>query len=182
MKDLVKFVANQSSMNPELDIVLRTIAVYLFIIAAIRLFGKSELTQLSVFDLVFILLISNSVQNAMVGPDATLKGGLVAAASLFVLNFLLKRFSYFFPKFGKALQGEPVLLIHNGEVAYENLEKVHLSMHELRAAIREHGIEDVEDVNLAILETDGNISIISEDYRKRSSHRRKGHKVVRRDN
>ena len=70
-------------MDPYLSIILRTCAVYLFVILAIRIFGKSQLSQLSVFDLVFILLISNSVQNAMVGPDATLQGGLIAAGSLF---------------------------------------------------------------------------------------------------
>ena len=75
-------------MEPPVDIVLRSLAVYLFIVIAIRLFGKKELAQLSVIDLVFILLISNSVQNAMVGPDSSLAGGLIAATVLFGANFL----------------------------------------------------------------------------------------------
>ena len=76
--------------NNYVRIVVSTLAVYLFIVVAIRLFGKKELAQLSVVDLVFILLISNSVQNAMVGPDSTLSGGLVAATSLFIVNYILK--------------------------------------------------------------------------------------------
>jgi uncharacterized membrane protein YcaP (DUF421 family) len=168
-------------MNPYFDIVLRTSGVYLFIIVAIRLFGKSELTQLSVVDLVFILLISNSVQNAMVGSDSSLIGGLMAAASLFVINFLIKRTTYFSPAINKLLQGEPVMLIHDGVILKEHLNKVHLTVEELEAAIREHGVSDVSKVDLAVLETDGNISIISENYQKRSQHRRKSHKIVRKE-
>jgi len=81
-------------MNNYVHIVGSTLAVYVFIVIAIRLFGKKELAQLSVVDLVFILLISNSVQNAMVGPDATLSGGLVAAMTLFVVNYIFKRLQY----------------------------------------------------------------------------------------
>ena len=76
--------------NNYIRIIFSSVAVYFFIILAIRLFGKKELAQLSVYDLVFILLISNAVQNAMVGPDSTLTGGLVAAGSLFVVNYILK--------------------------------------------------------------------------------------------
>ena len=83
------------------QIALSTACVYLFIVAAIRLFGHKELAQLSVIDLVFILLISNAVQNAMVGPDSTLAGGLVAAGTLFILNYLLKLLFYRFPRLGR---------------------------------------------------------------------------------
>ena len=81
-------------MNPYIEIIFRCIIVYLFIVIAIRLFGKKEIAQLSVVDLVFILLISNSVQNAMVGPDSSLIGGLIAAGSLFIVNLILKYVSY----------------------------------------------------------------------------------------
>jgi uncharacterized membrane protein YcaP (DUF421 family) len=80
--------------NPIIEIILRTVFVYLFMIIAIRVFGKKELAQLSVIDLVFILLISNSVQHAMVGPDTSLNGGLIAAGSLFLVNFTLKKLLY----------------------------------------------------------------------------------------
>ncbi|HQF29667.1 MAG TPA: DUF421 domain-containing protein, partial [Bacteroidia bacterium] len=103
-------------MESYFEIVLRTISVYLFIILAIRLFGKTELAQLSVTDLVFILLISNSVQNAMVGPDTSLAGGLTAAAGLFVLNFIIKRITYNSKSISKFLQGEPIMLVHDGVI------------------------------------------------------------------
>src|SRR5215475_14567835 len=103
-------------INYLLIIASKSIVIYLFILIAIRLFGKKELTQLSVIDLVFILLISNSVQNAMVGSDNSLQGGIIAAGSLFIINTILKYFLYRNKGFGKLLQGEPVMLIHEGKI------------------------------------------------------------------
>ena len=110
-------------MEPPVDIVLRSLAVYLFIVIAIRLFGKKELAQLSVIDLVFILLISNSVQNAMVGPDSSLAGGLIAATVLFGANFLLKNLLYRNPDINRLVSGDPVMLVHQGNVIEENLRR-----------------------------------------------------------
>ena len=160
------------------QIVLSSVAVYLFIIAAIRLFGKKELAQLSVVDLVFILLISNAVQNAMVGRDTSLTGGLTAAAALFAVNFLLKYILYRFPGFGRAVQGEPILLIHRGKINKENIKKAKITLDELKEAIREHGVSIIEDVDLAVLEIDGNISVLSNDYRHRTVKRRKANKII----
>jgi uncharacterized membrane protein YcaP (DUF421 family) len=165
-------------MNPLFEVILRTVSVYLFVIVALRIFGKKELSQLSVIDLVFILLISNSVQNAMVGPDSTLAGGLVAAGSLFLLNFLLKNLLYRSPLISRLLQGEPVMLVHRGKMLKANLEREKISFEELQTAIREHGVPGIEDVDLAVLEPDGNISILSQDYSRRSSKRRRAHKAV----
>lgn len=153
-------------------------AIYIFIVIAIRLFGKKELSQLSVFDLVFILLISNAVQNAMVGPDTSLLSGLVAAVSLFIANFAFKYILYRFPKLGKMIQGEPVLLVYKGKINQNNLNKVMLTVAELKEAIREHGVPSIEDVDLAIFEIDGNISVLTDDYRKRTSKKRKGHRAL----
>jgi uncharacterized membrane protein YcaP (DUF421 family) len=160
-------------MEAYLEVIIRTFVVYIFIIVAIRLFGKTELTQLSVFDLVFILLISNSVQNAMVGPDSTLAGGLIAAGSLFILNFIIKRISYKSPNFNKFLQGEPIMLVREGAILKQHLEKVKISEGELLAAMREHGVADVKDVDLAILEVDGNISILTKNYQQHTKMVRK---------
>lgn len=165
-------------MEPFLLIALRSVAVYFFIIIAIRIFGKKELSQLSVTDLVFILLISNSVQNAMVGPDNSLLGGLTAAAALFIFNFILKQISYRDKRFNQLIQGSPVILIHDGKLVQENLNKVKITQDELEIAIREHGVKSVEDVNLAILETDGNISILSDSYQKQSKRKRRVHKTI----
>jgi uncharacterized membrane protein YcaP (DUF421 family) len=99
-----------------LRIIFSSITVYLFIIIAIRLFGKKELAQLSVIDLVFILLISNAVQNAMVGADSSLMGGLIAAGSLFIVNHLFKLLMYKFPRFNQLVEGEAILLVYKGEL------------------------------------------------------------------
>jgi uncharacterized membrane protein YcaP (DUF421 family) len=164
--------------NNYIRIVFSSVAVYFFIILAIRLFGKKELAQLSVYDLVFILLISNAVQNAMVGPDSTLTGGLVAAASLFVVNFILKRLQFRFPKFGKAIQGEAVMLVFHGEILPSNLKNAGITEDELMEVIREHGVASVSDVDLSVLEVDGNISVLSMDIRKKTTRRRKAHKII----
>jgi uncharacterized membrane protein YcaP (DUF421 family) len=158
------------------EIILRSIIVYVFILGAIRLFGKKELSQLSIFDLVLILLISNSVQNAMVGPDNSLIGGLVAAASLFIANYLLGLLIYKNKKIGKFLQGNPVLLVHDGKVIENNLKKEQITISEIEQAAREHGVESLSDVNLAILEIDGSISILSNNYQKQT---RRKHRIQR---
>src|SRR5215510_8553266 len=97
-----------------LDLIFRSTIIYLFIVVAIRLFGKKELAQLSVIDLVFILLISNSVQNAMVGPNITLFGGIAAALGLFGINFLFKYLLRKFPGFGEVIQGHSIMLVYEG--------------------------------------------------------------------
>jgi uncharacterized membrane protein YcaP (DUF421 family) len=157
--------------NEYLDIMVSSAVVYLFIILAIRISGRKELAQLSVIDLVFILLISNAVQNAMVGANTTLVGGLLAAGTLFVLNFALKTLMHRHARFSKFIQGEEIMLVYKGVVNKGNLSKAKLSMDELLEAVREHGIASVKDVNLAVLEVDGNISVLSDDYKTRTSFR-----------
>ena len=154
--------------DPFIGVVIRALIVYLFMIIAIRVFGKKELAQLSVIDLVFILLISNAVQNAMVGPDTSLEGGLVAATALFAANFTLKKILYRSRNLSDLLQGEAVPLIYDGVVNNANCRKAEITLPELAAAVREHGAKDISDVNLEMLEVDGNISVISNDYAKRS--------------
>ena len=169
---------NELLANNYIRIIASTLAVYLFIVVAIRLFGKKELAQLSVVDLVFILLISNAVQNAMVGPDSTLSGGLVAASTLFLVNYLLKYLQYRFPKFGKIVEGNAVMLVYKGELLEAHMKKAKITEDELMEAVREHGVASVKDVDLAIMEVDGSISILSNQYQKRTTKRRKTHKIV----
>jgi len=159
-------------------IVLSSSAVYLFIIVAIRLFGKKELAQLSIIDLVFILLISNAVQNAMVGSDASLSGGLVAATTLFIINYLFKFLLFRFPKLGNYVQGNEMLLIYKGQLNKANMDKARITHDELSEAVREHGVAEIRDVDLAVLEIDGNISIISNDFKHRTIRKRKGRNKV----
>lgn len=169
---------NELLHNNYLSIAISTIAVYLFIVVAIRIFGKKELAQLSVVDLVFILLISNAVQNAMVGPDTSLGGGLVAASALFIVNYVLKYLQYRFPEFGKIVQGDATMLIYKGKILDEHLRKSRISMDELMEAVREHGVESVSEVDLAVLEVDGNISVLSNQYQKRTLKKRRVHKAL----
>lgn len=150
--------------NTYVQIILSTAAVYLCIVVGIRLFGKSELSQLSVVDLVFILLISNAVQNAMVGSDSTLAGGLIAAATLFLFNFVFKRLILRFPGFARLVQGEALMLVYKGKLNRANFAKSRLAMQELMEAVREHGVSEIAEVDLAVLEVDGNISVISKDF------------------
>jgi len=159
-------------------IALKSIAVYVFIVAAIRVFGKKEFAQLSVVDVVFILLISNSVQTAMVGNDTSLSGGLVAALALFAMNYLFKRISLGSESISKVIEGEPVLLIYNGEVRPNALKEASISLEQLKAVVREHGVEEISDVNLAIFEVDGNISVLSDNYRNLTKRKRKGHRIL----
>lgn len=162
--------------NPFIEIILRALAVYFFMIIAIRVFGKKELAQLSVIDLVFILLISNAVQNAMVGPDTSLSGGLVAAGALFAANFTMKKLLYKNKKLSNLVQGKSVLLIYKGQTNEENCKHAEITSDELEAAVREHGIEDITQVDLAMLEVDGNISVISNDFKKKTVVHPKRHK------
>ena len=164
--------------NQYLNIACSSLAVYAFIIVAIRISGRKELTQLSVIDLVFILLISNAVQNAMVGPSTSLSGGLVAATTLFVANFILKELIFRFVKVGKIIQGQEIMLIYEGIINKNNLKKAKISRDELDEAIREHGVEEISDVNLAVLEVDGNISVMSHNYQSKTVKKYKAHKTI----
>lgn len=155
-------------------------AVYFFMIIAIRIFGKKEQAQFSVIDLVFILLISNAVKNAMVGADTSLCGGLIAAGALFTANFTLKKILYKNKKLSELIQGEALLLIYKGKIQEAHCKKAEITLDELEGVVREHGVKDIEHVDTSTLEVDGNISIVSDDYQKISSipmhkkHRFKG--------
>lgn len=169
-------------MIPMIEIVFRSVVVYLFIIFAIRLFGKKELSQLSIIDLVFILLISNSVQNAMVGNNSTLLGGIVAAISLFICNWILKNLFFKSKRIEEVVQGTPIMLVYHGKVMKKHLQQTGLSHEELEAAIREHGVKDITEVDLAVLEIDGNISILSQNFKRKSVRKRILHRMLNKNN
>lgn len=163
-------------MNPYLEIVIRSASVYLFLVLAIRLFGRKELSQLSTTDLVFIVLISNSVQNAMVGSNSTLQGGILAATVLFAVNYAFKVTLFKSANLRGLLEDQPIILIHNGKPDYKNLAKQKITDDELNEAIREHGLTSSSQVKLAMLEIDGNISVISGD----NQHLKQSHHKLRR--
>ena len=157
-------------MNDYLDIIFRSAAIYLFMIIALRVFGKKELSQLNTADVILILLISNAVQNAMVGNNTSLGGGILAASVLFLINYCLKRLMFNYKFFSDFMQEKPEILIHNGILDFRTLSKLKISNDELKEAMREHGVENFEDVKLAMLEIDGNISIISNDKNLVQTH------------
>jgi uncharacterized membrane protein YcaP (DUF421 family) len=149
--------------NVLLQIVLRTGVIYLVVLIGVRLSGKREVGQMTPFDLTLLLLLSNSVQNAMTGPDTSLIGGVVAASTLLLLNYLVGTLSGVNRSFRRVVQGEPSLLIHDGKVIEPHMAKEHVSMDELQRALREHGIAQCSDVALAVLEVDGSISCLKYD-------------------
>ncbi|MGE5344858.1 MAG: DUF421 domain-containing protein [Acidithiobacillales bacterium] len=152
-------------------IVLRTVVVYLFVLAGFRLLGKRTTGQMTPFDLTLLLLLANSVQNAMVGPDTSLFGGLAAAGVLLLLNATVGRFARHGGTFGKMLRGHARLLVNRGIIVEPNLAIEGISHEELMQALREHGIETPEDVRLAVLEVDGTISVIRNDDVSSGTHK-----------
>jgi uncharacterized membrane protein YcaP (DUF421 family) len=146
-----------------LEIILRTAIIYVVVLLGVRLSGKREVGQMTPFDLVLLLLISNSVQNAMTGPDNTVVGGIAAAITLLVMNYVIADVSGANRRFRKLIQGQPSLLIHNGQVIATHMAKEHVSMDELERALREHGINSYRDVALGVLEVDGSISLLKYD-------------------
>ena len=154
-------------------IAAKSVTIYIFIIAAIRMFGKKELAQLSVIDLVFILLISNSVQNAMVGNDSSLPGGISAAFGLFICNYIFKLFLSRSSRFSKLVQGEKIVIVVDGRILQHGLQHSMMSVEEVQMAVREHGVKDISDADLVVLEVDGNITVLSKDYSHKTTKRRK---------
>ena len=158
---------------PLWEIILRTLVVYITVLALLRLGGKRELGTMSPADLVVILIIANAVQNAMNGGDVSLIGGLISAATLVGGNLLLGRFGRRIPILGGLVYEEPTLLVQDGKPITENLKHEHVDIADVEMAAREHGVSDLNEVAAAVLEIDGSISIIPKKgggYHK--SHRR----------
>jgi uncharacterized membrane protein YcaP (DUF421 family) len=153
------------------EVVLRTAIVYLFVVTALRLSGKREVGQMSVLELVVILVISDAVQNSMVGDNTSLWGGLVAVTTLLALDFSLKALTRRSRKLREAVEGEPRLLVRDGRLLQKAIREEGLEVEEVRAAVRSHGLARIEDVRLAVLETDGSISVIPQDSDATTSNR-----------
>lgn len=146
-------------------IILRTVCVYLFILVGFRISGKREVGQMAPFDFALILLIANAVQNAMVGPDTSLVGGLAAASVLLLINYGLGHLAAKNRGVERLLRGHARVLITKGKVHPPSLELEGISNEELLQALRENGCATVEECRLAVLEVDGTISVIArKDY------------------
>jgi uncharacterized membrane protein YcaP (DUF421 family) len=141
-------------------IVARTALVYLAVFVGLRLAGKRELGQMTVFDLVVILLISNAVQNSMVGIDFSVQGGIVAAFVLLALNRGVALARLRGGRWGRLIEGTPTVLVEDGQLIEPHLRRESIERDEVEMVVREHGIDSLDDVKLAVLETDGSISIV----------------------
>jgi uncharacterized membrane protein YcaP (DUF421 family) len=146
--------------SPAWQIVLRTAVVYLVVLAGLRLAGKREIGQLTVLDLVVLLLISNAVQNAMLGPDTSLTAGIIAVAVLLGMSVVLAQLRLRSQLLRRLMQGSPTLLVLRGKTIPEHMRREGLDDDTLQAALREHGIADISDVEMAVLEIDGSISVV----------------------
>ncbi len=149
----------------------KTAVIYLFLVLGLRLFGKRELGQLSLYDLVLVIILGNAVQNAMINNDNTLGGGIVAAVVLLSLNWGLNRVITHSRRAERILVGEPVLIVHDGQPLKQRMAREGIGQDQLDAALREHGLDDVSQVHIAILESDGSISVIPRDARVLRSRR-----------
>ena len=148
---------------PFWDKIVRSIVVYLFILAAFRFTGKRQVGQLTPFDLVVLLLISNVVQNAVIGPDNSLIGGLIGAVVILLLNWGIVEITYRSKRARRLLEAAPTILIHNGRVLHENLARERVTLEDLHAALRRAGVIEPSHVRYAVLEENGAISVVPRD-------------------
>jgi uncharacterized membrane protein YcaP (DUF421 family) len=146
---------------PVAEKIIRPILVYVFLVGGLRLAGKRELAQLNPFDLIVLLTLSNTVQNAIIGDDNTVTGGLIGAATLLLVNYLFVRFLYSHPKLDEAIEGKTDILIEDGQLKSENLKKELITMSELEAAAHRQGFSSIEEVDRAIIEPGGTISFVA---------------------
>jgi len=152
-----------SILAPDIAImekILRSAVVYLFLLVSFRLAGKRLLGQLTAFDLVVLLIISNVLQNAAIGDDTSLGGGLLGAFVIISLNWLVAKLTYRHKRLQRLVENVPTVLIRHGEVLHANLDREHMSMAELRAALRKEGVASMSEVRWAILEEDGRVSVV----------------------
>ena len=140
--------------------ILRSVVVYLFLLIAFRLTGKRQVGQLTPFDLVLLLLISNVVQNAVIGNDNSLGGGLLGAIAILLLNRIVVEITYRSKRLRRLLEATPTILVHNGKVLHQNLARERVTMEDLLAALRRNGVADIAHVRIAMLEENGGISVI----------------------
>jgi uncharacterized membrane protein YcaP (DUF421 family) len=143
---------------PIAEKILRPIIVYIFLIVGLRLSGKRELAQLNPFDLIVLLTLSNTVQNAIIGNDNSVSGGIIGAASLLAVNYLVVRFLYDHRTIDQLVEGSPDVLIENGKVHEHKLKRELITKEELAAAARKQGFDSLSEVHQCVLEPGGTLS------------------------
>jgi uncharacterized membrane protein YcaP (DUF421 family) len=144
---------------PWWELVIRSIGIYLVLLLGLRIFGKREVGQFTLFDLVFVLLVANAVQPAMTGPDASLLGGVIIVFSLLAANWIVGRLDDI-PVVHRILTSAPTVLLKDGVFDRKAMAKEGILDDEVEMAVREHGLVELKEIKLAVLESDGSISII----------------------
>jgi len=142
--------------------ILRTFVVYVFLLVGLRLGGKRELGMLNAFDLVVLLVLSNTLQNAIIGPDNSLLGGLLGAAALLLMNYLVVRFLFSHPKLDRYVEGQALELVRDGKVLQRNMRRELITLDELRSRARLQGIDDLKTVKCARIEVGGALTFVPE--------------------
>jgi len=149
--------------TPWWQIIVRAAIVYVAVLIGLRLTGRRAIGQLNAIDVVLILIVANAVQNAMIGPDTSVIGGLIAAATLFVVDSGLIGAFRRNERARRFFVGTPVVLINHGQVVEQNMRKERISPDELAEALHEHGVDNVSQVKSCILEVDGSLSVVPAD-------------------
>jgi len=162
---------------PWWELVIRSVGIYLVLLLGLRVFGKREVGQFTLFDLVFVLLVANAVQPAMTGPDASLFGGVIIVFSLLTANWAVGKLDDI-PAFHRLVTPAPTLLLKDGKLIEKAMEKEGITQDEVEMAMREHGLDDLALVKEAVLESDGSISIIGKD--EKTQRRRRKVRFIRR--
>ena len=157
---LNQIFSHPNSMHDALIIAGKTTIIYFFLVGGLRLLGKRELGQMTVYDLVLMIVLANAVQNAMVGEDTTLFGGIVSATTLLLLNSILVRVVSRSRHLESLLVGNPVILLNDGQLLTDVMAREGITRDQVIAALREHGMDSPEQAHIGVLEVDGSISIV----------------------
>ncbi|HTR47615.1 MAG TPA: YetF domain-containing protein [Verrucomicrobiae bacterium] len=151
---------------PEISVgekILRSLIVYFFLLIMFRLLGRREVAQMTVFDLIVLLVLSNVLQNAMIGPDNSVTGGLIGATAILAVNWIVGRAAFTNRWFERTVEGEPIVLVHGGRFVEGNLRRANISREELMSNLRSQGVFAMDDVRAAILEPSGKLSVLKKD-------------------
>lgn len=138
----------------------KTTIIYFFLVAGLRLLGKRELGQMNIYDLVLIIVLANAVQNSMVGNDNSLIGGIVAAVTLLIWNRLFTLVLARSPKLERVMVGEPSLILNDGQLIEDRMRREGVTREQVMAALREHGLDQLDQAHMCVLEVDGSISVV----------------------
>jgi uncharacterized membrane protein YcaP (DUF421 family) len=160
MNEWLKQVFDHPDLKGSIGIAAKTLIIYAFLIGGLRLLGKRELGQMTIYDLVLIIVLGNAVQNAMMNNDNSLCGGLIASTVLLISNRLLNLALRHSTRFERTMVGDPLLILNAGVPIPNHMAKEGITLEQLKTALREHGLSNFSEAQIAVLEVDGSISVV----------------------